>query len=162
MLVALQGLTVRISVINFAAALIAKCFFLSSVKGWVYDLFSPCYFLCSYNVFLYSLCVLTPYLPKKIMMQLILIFLRTTFRGSNYYISLVILFGLFSDLSQSFESAFIKLASADNGLANIKENITLYIQLFIFIMFFIQNIYDNKHCSAWPFCAKICLYPKVQ
>merc|ERR1719411_142279 len=85
------------------------------------------------------------------MMQLILIFLCTTLRGSNYYISLVIRIGLFSDLSQSFESAFIKLASADNGLAIIEENIILYIQLFIFIMFFIQNIYDNKHSYAWPF-----------
>lgn len=49
---------------------------------------------------------------------------------------------------QSLLSAFIKLASGLIGRAKIQENIILYIQLFIFIMFFIQTIYDNKQSIA--------------
>merc|ERR1711953_249329 len=44
-----------------------------------------------------------------------------------------------------------------------QENIILYIQLFIFIMFFIQNIYDNKQSTALLGLFVLnCRYLKVQ
>lgn len=83
------------------------------------------------------------------MMQLILIFLCTTSLKFEVISVFVIRIGLCSDWGfQSLLSAFIKLASGLIGRAKIQENIILYIQLFIFIMFFIQTIYDNKQSIA--------------
>jgi len=82
-------------------------------------------------------------------MQLILIFLCTTSLKFEVISVFVIRIGLCSDWGfQSLLSAFIKLASGLIGRAKIQENIILYIQLFIFIMFFIQTIYDNKQSIA--------------